>query len=89
MPTFAEEGYTDLIANIAWGFSAPANTPDDIIKMLNDAANKALKSEKVLKVMEDNSYFPVGGPPAVLTDDFNKQIAEFSEMFKSGLVKLE
>jgi tripartite-type tricarboxylate transporter receptor subunit TctC len=89
VPTFAEEGYPDLIANIAWGFSAPANTPDDIIKTLNDAANKALKSEKVLKIMEDNSYFPVGGPPSVLTNDFNKQIAEFSEMFKSGLVKLD
>ena len=34
-------------------------------------------------------YFPVGGSPDVLTNDFNKQIAEFGEMFKAGLIKLE
>lgn len=89
VPTFAEAGYPDLVALIAWGFSAPAGTPDDIIQILNEATNRALKSERVRKVMEDNSYFPVGGSPQVLTDAFNKQIVEFGDMFKAGLIKLE
>lgn len=89
VPTFAEEGFPDLVAQISWGFSAPAGTPDEVIRTLNQATNKALKSERVLKMMEDNAYFPVGGAPEVLTNDFNKEIAAFSEMFKSGLIKLE
>jgi tripartite-type tricarboxylate transporter receptor subunit TctC len=89
VPTFAEAGYPDLVALIAWGFSAPAGTPDNIIQILNEAANKALKTDKVRQTMEDNSYFPVGGSPQVLTDAFNKQIVEFNEMFKAGLIKLE
>ena len=89
VPTFAEDGYPDLVAFISWGFSAPAGTPDDIIRTLNAATNKALKSARVLKIMEDNAYFPVGGSPDVLTNDFNKEIAAFSELFKAGLIKLE
>ena len=89
VPTFSEAGYPDLVANISWGFSAPTGTPDDIIKTLNESANKALKSPRVLKIMEDNAYFPVGGSPDVLTNDFNKEIAAFGELFKAGLIKIE
>lgn len=89
VPTFAEAGYPDLLANISWGFSAPAGTPDDIIRILNEAANHALSKDHVKKIMADNSYFVVGGAPEVLTTAFNKEIVDFTQMLQAGIVKVE
>jgi tripartite-type tricarboxylate transporter receptor subunit TctC len=89
VPTFAEAGYPNLVALISWGFAAPAGTPDDIIRTLNTATNRALQSDKVRKVMVDNAYFPTGGTPDVLWNAFSKQISQFDQMFKAGLVKLD
>jgi tripartite-type tricarboxylate transporter receptor subunit TctC len=89
VPTFAEAGYPDLLANISWGFSVPAGTPDDIVKRLNEAANHALTKDHVKKIMADNSYFIVGGAPQVLTDAFNKEIVDFTKMRDAGLIKVE
>jgi tripartite-type tricarboxylate transporter receptor subunit TctC len=89
VPTFAEAGYPDLIAAITWGFAVPAGTPDEIIKILNEAANRALQIESVRKVMADNAYFPTGGQPDTLWSAFAKQISEFEKLAAAGLIKVE
>jgi tripartite-type tricarboxylate transporter receptor subunit TctC len=89
VPTFAEAGYPDLVASITWGFAAPKGTPDEIIKVLNEAANRALQVESVRKVMADNAYFPSGGPPDALWSAFAKQISEFEKLAAAGLIKVE
>jgi tripartite-type tricarboxylate transporter receptor subunit TctC len=88
VPTFAEAGYPDLVAAITWGFAAPAGTPDEIIKILNEAANRALQVETVRRVMADNAYFPTGGPPDVLWSAFAGQISQFEKLFSTGLIKV-
>ncbi len=89
VPTFAELGFPDLVGFIVWGFAAPAGTPDDIVKIFNEATNKALRSERVKRIMVDNAYFVTGGPPDALWSVFNKQILEFGEVVRSGAVKFE
>jgi tripartite-type tricarboxylate transporter receptor subunit TctC len=89
VPTFAELGFPDLVGFIVWGFAAPAGTPDDIVRIFNEATNKALRSERVKRVMVDNAYFVTGGPPDALWSVFNKQILEFGEVVRSGAVKFE
>jgi tripartite-type tricarboxylate transporter receptor subunit TctC len=89
VPTFAEAGYPDLVGAIVWGFAVPKDTPDDIVKVLNEATNRALQSERVKRVMVDNAYFVSGGATGVLWSVFDKQISEFSEMIKAGGIKFE
>jgi len=89
VPTFAEAGYPDLVAAITWGFAVPAGTPDEIIRILNEAANRALQVDSVRKVMADNAYFPTGGAPDVLWSAFAKQISEFETLAAAGLIKVE
>ena len=89
MPTFAEAGFPDLVGFIVWGFAAPAGTPDDVIKILNEATNRALKSERVKRIMVDNAYFVTGGTPEALWSIFNQQISEFDAVVRSGAVKFE
>ena len=89
VPTFAEAGFPDLVGFIVWGFAVPAGTPDDIVKILNEATNKALQSERVKRIMVDNAYFVSGGTPDALWDVFAKQISEFGDVIRSGAVKFE
>ena len=89
VPTFAESGFPDLVGFIVWGFAAPAGTSDDIVKILNEATNKALRSERVKRIMVDNAYFVSGGAPDALWSIFTKQILEFGEVVRSGAVKFE
>ncbi len=89
VPTFAENGYPDLVAFIHWGLAAPAGTPDDIVATVNDAVNKALQVQQVRRVMADNAYFPTGGAPGVLWQAFASQMVEFDQMAKSGAIKFE
>jgi tripartite-type tricarboxylate transporter receptor subunit TctC len=89
VPTFAEAGYPDLVGFIVWGFAVPAGTPDDVVKILNEATNHALKSERVKRVMVDNAYFVSGGTPEELWSVFNQQINEFGAVVRSGAVKFE
>jgi tripartite-type tricarboxylate transporter receptor subunit TctC len=89
VPTFAEAGFPDLVGFIVWGFAVPAGTPDDIVKILNEATNKALQSERVKRIMVDNAYFVSGGTPDALWAVFAKQISEFGEVIRSGAVKFE
>jgi tripartite-type tricarboxylate transporter receptor subunit TctC len=89
VPTFAEAGFPDLVGFIVWGFAVPAGTPDDIVKILNEATNRALKSERVKRIMVDNAYFISGGTPEVLWSVFAKQISEFGEVIRSGSVKFD
>ena len=72
-----------------WGFAVPAGTPDDIVKVLNEATNRALQSERVRRVMVDNAYFVSGGAPEALWSAFDKQISEFTEIMKAGAIKFE
>ena len=89
VPTFAEAGFPDLVGFIVWGFAVPAGTPDDIVKILNEATNKALQSERVKRIMVDNAYFVSGGTPDALWTVFARQISEFGDVIRSGAVKFE
>jgi tripartite-type tricarboxylate transporter receptor subunit TctC len=53
-------------------FFVPKGTPPDIVGKLNDGFNKALASPELLAKLNEMSFRPVGGPPAVaakLLDD--------------------
>jgi tripartite-type tricarboxylate transporter receptor subunit TctC len=89
VPTFAEAGFPDLVGFIVWGFAAPAGTPDDVVKILNEATNRALQSDRVKRIMVDNAYFVTGGTSEALWSAFNQQIAEFGAVVRSGAVKFE
>jgi len=89
VPTFAEAGFPDLVGFIVWGFAVPAGTPDDIVKTLNEATNRALKSERVKRIMVDNAYFVSGGAIDTLWTVFAKQISEFGEVVRTGAVKFQ
>ena len=89
IPTFAESGYPQLTASFWTALHAPAGTPADTIKRLNEAANSALKAPEIARLMEIESYEVEMGPPKLLDDQLAKDIALWGPVIKSRNIVLE
>ena len=89
IPTFAESGYPQLTASFWTALHAPAGTPADMIKKLNEAANTALKSPEIARLMEIESYQIEMGPPKLLDDQLAKDVALWGPVIKSRNIVLE
>lgn len=76
-PTVGEtvKGYE---ASAWFGMGAPAKTPKDVIAVLNNALNDALKDQKIIERFKDLGGAPMGGTP----EDFGKIIVSETEKWK-------
>lgn len=84
VPTFKELGYADLIAINWYGVFAPAGTPDETVKRLNEAFNKAMQSPKM------QEYVKATGVNAFATspEEFAKMVSDDSAKW-SALIQAE
>jgi tripartite-type tricarboxylate transporter receptor subunit TctC len=63
VPTVQEAGVAGFEAESWLGLAAPKGTPDDVIMVLNKAANQALQTPKVRDQLLGMGTRPVGGTP--------------------------
>jgi tripartite-type tricarboxylate transporter receptor subunit TctC len=63
VPTFAEQGFPDLVVEEWFGFYAPAKTPAAVVTSANQAINAALKEKTVIDSLALSAMVPVGGSP--------------------------
>ncbi len=89
VPTFAESGYPQLTASFWTALHAPIGTPPEIIAKLNEAANSALKTPEIAKLMEIEGYQIETGPPKLLDSQLAKDIALWGPVIKSQNIVLE
>ena len=61
LPTIAESGYPGFDVRLWMGLTAPAGTPRDIIKRLDDANRKALESPEIQKTLASQGFKPMIG----------------------------
>ena len=78
VPTVAESGIPGFEAESWLGLAAPKGTPDDVIRILNKAANEALATPKVRDQLLGMGTRPVGGTP----EEFTKFVANQVAMWK-------
>lgn len=60
-----------------YGLFAPAGTPRDIIMKLNEAANKELKSPRVVAKLKEQAVDPIGGTPEQFAEMLRKDIEKW------------
>lgn len=86
VPTFKEQGY-DIVEGTYRGVAAPAGTPYEIIKILADAFDKAMKDPEVRKKMDQNGFkMEFMGPEASLA--LVKKMVEYEAILKElGRIK--
>jgi len=78
VPTVAEMGFKDFETSQWYGILAPAGTPRDIVKRLQEESLKALKSNSVTERFASDSAVGGGGPP----EEFAAYIAQQQKIWK-------
>jgi tripartite-type tricarboxylate transporter receptor subunit TctC len=78
VPTVAEMGFKDFETSQWYGILAPAGTPREIVKRLQEESLKALKSNSVTERFASDSAIGGGGPP----EEFAAFIAQQQRIWK-------
>ncbi|MFN3571395.1 MAG: tripartite tricarboxylate transporter substrate binding protein, partial [Polaromonas sp.] len=63
VPTVAESGFAGFDAPAWWAILAPAKTPPEVIKRMNEEINKALKNPEIAKKLSAQGIDILGGTP--------------------------
>lgn len=87
VPTMAESGFAGFEAPAWWAILAPAKTPPEIIKRMNEEVNKALKNPEVAKKLDAQGIDVVGGSPEVARAFIDKQIDIWAKVVKDNNIK--
>jgi tripartite-type tricarboxylate transporter receptor subunit TctC len=89
VPTLAESGYPGFEA-LAWhGILAPAKTPPEIVKKLNDEIVKALADPATRKLLEDQAMQTIGSTPQDFAAFIQKDIVLWKDVATSANVTVE
>ena len=89
VPTFAELGYPDVVADNWSAVLAPTKTPPAIVAKLNAAFNAVVKDPEVRRKFADNGVSTVGGTPQELTDLIAREMARWRKVVQQTGVKAE
>ena len=87
VPTVAESGYPGFEAPAWWAILAPAKTPPEIIKRMNEEVSKALKNPEVAKKLDLQGIDVVGGTPEAARVFIDKQIDIWAKVVKDNNIK--
>ena len=89
VPTIAENGYPGFEAPAWWAVLAPAKTPADVVKRMNEELNKALKNPEVAKKLDAQGIDIMGGTPAQAATFIDKQMNIWSKVVKDNGIKAD
>jgi tripartite-type tricarboxylate transporter receptor subunit TctC len=87
VPTFAELGYADVVADNWSGLLAPPKTPPAIIAKLNAAFNAVVKDPDVRRRLAEAGVSTIGGSPEDLTALITSETARWRKVVAETGVK--
>ena len=87
VPTVAEMGYKGFETSQWYGILAPAGTPREIVKKLQEESLKALKSSAVTERFAQDSAVGGGGPPEEFAAFIAQQQKVWSDIVKRAGIK--
>jgi len=87
VPTVAELGYKDFETSQWYGILAPAGTPREVVKRLQEESLKALKSNSVTERFASDSAVGGGGPPEEFAAFIAQQQKIWSDIVKRAGIK--
>ncbi len=89
VPTVAETGFQGFDAPAWWAIIAPAKTPPEIIKRMNEEVNKALKDADIAKKLGAQGIEIIGGSPESAGVFIDKQIDVWAKVVKDNGIKAD
>jgi tripartite-type tricarboxylate transporter receptor subunit TctC len=89
VPTFGEFGLKEPNDPAWYGLVAPAGTPDDVIRKLNEAAVKALQDKDFQARLRAAGAEPSGNSPAQHAAEIKKEYDKMRNLVKVQNIRLE
>jgi len=87
VPTVAESGFAGFEAPAWWAILAPAKTPPEIVKRMNEEINKALKNPDVAKRLDAQGIDVAGGTPEAARVFIEHQMDIWAKVVKDNNIK--
>jgi tripartite-type tricarboxylate transporter receptor subunit TctC len=88
LPTVSESGVPGFELISWYGFVVRAGTPKNIVAILNDAFEYALKEATLNKGLVDMGFTVVGGKPKVLKDMMVSETAKWARVVEEAKIVL-
>ena len=89
VPTVAESGYPGFEAPAWWAVLAPAKTPPDILKRMNEALNTVLKTPEIAKKLDLQGINVIGGTAEAAHVFIDKQMDIWAKVVKDNNIKAD
>lgn len=89
VPTLAESGYPEVVANSWLAIVTPARTPQGVIDKLAHAVGEVLMEPQVRKQITDYGMEPEIMTPAQLNRYFDTETARWSKVVKARNIRVE
>ena len=89
VPTVSEEGYKGFEATDWKIVVAPAGTPNDVIKKINEAVQKSLKNLALITKLQDEASSPMYGDPPTVLKYIRAEQREWDAAVKAAGIKLD
>ncbi len=89
VPTVAESGFAGFDAPAWWAILAPAKTPPEVIKRMNEEINKALKNPEIAKKLGAQGIDILGGTPESARVFIDQQIDTWAKVVKENGIKAD
>ena len=89
VPTISESGYPGFEAPAWWAVLAPAKTPPEIIKRMNEEINKAMRLPDIAKKLDSQGIDVVGGTPDAARAFIDKQMDIWAKVVKDNNIKAD
>jgi len=89
VPTFAELGFADVVADNWSGVLAPARTPGAVVAKLNAAFNTAVRNPETRAKLADNGVSTTGGSPDDLIALIAAETARWRKVVREIGIKVQ
>jgi len=89
VPTIAESGYAGFDAPAWWAVLAPAKTPPEIVKRMNEELNAALKTPEVAAKLAAQGIATSDVTPAAAQAFIERQIDTWATVVKANGIKAD
>jgi tripartite-type tricarboxylate transporter receptor subunit TctC len=89
VPTIAESGYPGYEAIVWFGLFAPAGTPTDVVRKINEETARTLKSVKMREVLASQGLEVVASSPADFANRVSAEVAKWRKVIQEAGIKLD
>ena len=89
VPTIAESGYPGYEAMVWFGLFAPAGTPPDVVRKVNEDIARALNTPKMREILASQGLEVVASSPADFAKRVAGEIAKWRKVIQEAGIKLD